>query len=120
MSILIILLSHLEFCGYTLNSKKLCTVRLARQIFPGLPSYSLGNLCHSLEIELKNRHRAGGDAAATVILFEKLLSGDLKGVIQTSLHRNSKEQVLPPNVPKADFDFRTIPVYIIFMTRKGK
>lgn len=34
--------NHLEFYGYKLNSKKLCTVRLARQIFPGLPSYSLG------------------------------------------------------------------------------
>ncbi|HVF97855.1 MAG TPA: 3'-5' exonuclease, partial [Flavisolibacter sp.] len=40
--------SHLDFYGYTFNAKKLCTVRLARQIFPGFPSYSLGNLCHSL------------------------------------------------------------------------
>ena len=37
--------SHLEFYGYSFNAKKLCTVRLSRQIFPGLPSYSLGNLC---------------------------------------------------------------------------
>ncbi|MGZ3939696.1 MAG: 3'-5' exonuclease, partial [Flavisolibacter sp.] len=44
--------SHLEFYGYSFNAKKLCTVRLARQIFPGLPSYSLGNLCNSLDIEL--------------------------------------------------------------------
>src|SRR5215216_38549 len=70
--------SHLGFYGYTLNAKKLCTVRLARQIFPGLPSYSLGNLCHSLEIELKNRHRAGGDAGATVVLFKKQLAEDNK------------------------------------------
>src|SRR5689334_20798281 len=26
--------SHLDHCGYTLTSKKLCTVRLARQVFP--------------------------------------------------------------------------------------
>ncbi|MGZ3925039.1 MAG: 3'-5' exonuclease, partial [Flavisolibacter sp.] len=44
--------SHLEFYGYSFNAKKLCTVRLARQIFPGLPSYSLGNLCDSLDINL--------------------------------------------------------------------
>src|SRR5215212_7482117 len=31
--------SHLEACGYNLNAKKLCTVRLARQVFPGLASY---------------------------------------------------------------------------------
>src|SRR5882672_2110806 len=35
---------HLKESGYELNSKKLCTVRLSRKIFPGLPSYSLGKL----------------------------------------------------------------------------
>ena len=59
--------SHLEYYGYSFTAKKICTVRLARQIFPGYPSYSLGNLCTSLGIDLTNRHRAGGDAAATVI-----------------------------------------------------
>ncbi|MGZ8538255.1 MAG: exonuclease domain-containing protein, partial [Flavisolibacter sp.] len=96
--------SHLEHCGYSFQAKKLCTVRLARQVFPGFPSYSLGNLCHSLQIDLVNRHRAGGDAAATVILFKKILDHDQKNCITTSLQRNSKEQLLPPNVPKSDFD----------------
>jgi DNA polymerase III subunit epsilon len=96
--------NHLEFYGYTLNTRKLCTVRLSRQIFPGLPSYSLGKLCQSLDIELKNRHRAGGDASATVILFEKLLANDSKNIITSSLQRNSKEQVLPPNVPRQHFN----------------
>ncbi|MGZ3853900.1 MAG: 3'-5' exonuclease, partial [Flavisolibacter sp.] len=85
--------SHLEFYGYSFNAKKLCTVRLARQIFPGLPSYSLGNLCDSLDINLTNRHRAGGDADATVVLFKKLLDNDSRGIIPASLHRNSKEAV---------------------------
>ena len=113
--------NHLEFYGYTLNTKKLCTVRLSRQIFPGFPSYSLGNLCNSLQIDLTNRHRAGGDAAATVVLFKKLLSNDVKGIIEASLHRNSKEQVLPPNVPKPQFDAlpRTPGVYY-FHDQKGK
>ena len=113
--------SHLECYGYSLNAKKLCTVRLSRQIFPGLASYSLGNLCHSLEIEIINRHRAGGDAAATVVLFKKLLENDQKKIIQTSLHRNSKEQALPPNVPKAHFEAlpKTPGVYY-FHDQKGK
>lgn len=113
--------SHLEFYGYNFNAKKLCTVRLSRQIFPGLPSYSLGNLCTSLEIDLNNRHRAGGDAAATLVLFKKLLNNDVKGHIETSLHRNSKEQVLPPNVPKAHFDAlpKNSGVYY-FHDQKGK
>src|SRR6185503_15210245 len=33
--------SHLLRTGYDLRSKKLCTVRLSRRIFPGFPSYSL-------------------------------------------------------------------------------
>ena len=113
--------SHLEYYGYTLNSKKLCTIRLARHLFPGLPSYSLGNLCNSLGIDLTNRHRAGGDAAATVILFKKLLDNDPKEHIKASLLRNSKEQALPPNVPKAHFDvLPKSPGVYYFHDQKGK
>ena len=59
----------------------LCTVRLSRKIFPGFKSYSLGNLCQSLQISLKDRHRASGDAAATVRLFEMLLHHDTHRLI---------------------------------------
>lgn len=112
--------NHLDFYGYTFNAKKLCTVRLARKIFPGFPSYSLGNLCHLLQIDLQNRHRAGGDADATVILFQKILEKN-KEEVEQSLHRNSKEQVLPPNVPKAHFEAlpKTPGVYY-FHDQKGK
>jgi DNA polymerase-3 subunit epsilon len=96
--------SHLYGCGYELNIKKLCTVRLSRKLFPGLPSYSLGKICGYLDINIKNRHRAGGDTEATVKLFEKLLEKDTSGTITKFLKRNSKEQVLPPNVPKEQFE----------------
>lgn len=59
----------------------LCTVQLSRKIFPGFKSYSLGNLCESLQISLENRHRAHGDAAATVKLFEMLLQNDRQKLI---------------------------------------
>ncbi len=107
--------------GYDLTSKKLCTVRLSRKIFPGFPSYSLGNLCHSLKIKINNRHRAGGDAEATVELFKKLLKNDKEDFIAKSLHRNSKEQILPPNVPKKNFDqLPTTPGVYYFHNNKGK
>lgn len=96
--------TQLQECGFDLNVKKLCTVRLSRKIVPGYKSYSLGNICSSLGIHLKNRHRAGGDALATVKLFEYLLAHDTEKHIDDSLKRGSKEQVLPPNVNKTDFE----------------
>ena len=53
--------SEFKSLGYTYRRKKLCTVRLSRKIFPGLRSYSLGNICKSLSIEIKDRHRAHGN-----------------------------------------------------------
>ncbi|MDZ4667630.1 MAG: exonuclease domain-containing protein [bacterium] len=90
--------------GFDLQVKKLCTVRLSRKIVPGHKSYSLGNICAALGIGILNRHRAGGDALATVKLFEYLLANDAEKHIEDSLKRGSKEQVLPPNVSKADFE----------------
>jgi DNA polymerase-3 subunit epsilon len=113
--------SHLLRAGHDLRAKKLCTVRLSRKIFPGFPSYSLGNLCHSLEITINNRHRAGGDAEATVSVFSKLLENDKEDFIAKSLLRNSKEQSLPPNVPKHHFDLLpTTPGVYYFHDVKGK
>jgi DNA polymerase III subunit epsilon len=113
--------AQLAACGFTLNSKKLCTVRLSRKIFPGFASYSLGNLCHSLGIKIHDRHRAGGDTAATVCVFTLLLENDKESFIQKSLLRTSKEQVLPPNVPKEHFDkLPYSPGIYYFHNEKGK
>lgn len=90
---------HLEASGYSFNVPKLCTVRLSRKLFPGLPGYSLGKLCRELNVPLENRHRAGGDADATAILFEKILSRDSQGHIQQMLKGGSRERYLPPNLP---------------------
>ena len=59
--------------GYKFQRKTLCTVQLARKLLPGHNSYSLGKLCSNLDIEITERHRAAGDALATVKLFEILL-----------------------------------------------
>ncbi len=93
-----------EMLGGKLNLKKLCTVRLCRKIIAGLPSYSLGNLCNSLKIVIQNRHRAGGDARATALLFGMLLQKDCDGFIQKSLKKNSGEALLPANLPREQYD----------------
>lgn len=62
--------------GYSYNRTRLCTLQLSRKLIPGLRSYSLGNICYELNIPVKNRHRARGDALATLGLFEMLLTLD--------------------------------------------
>ncbi|HEY8510765.1 MAG TPA: exonuclease domain-containing protein [Cyclobacteriaceae bacterium] len=93
-----------EEVGISYRAKKLCTVRLSRRIVPGLRSYSLGRLAESLGIEITDRHRAGGDAAATARIFDCLLKRDKDNYILRCLKRNSGETILPPNLPKATFD----------------
>ncbi len=112
---------HLREHGFDLNSKKLCTVRLSRKIFPGFPSYSLGKLCQSLGITINGHHRAGADTEATVKIFQLLLANDKEQHIQKSLLRNSKEAILPPNVPKVHFDqLPYTPGVYFFHNEKGK
>ena len=101
--------------------KKLCTVRLSRKIIPGLHSYSLGTLCATLGISIKDRHRAFGDAKATVKLLQHLISQDTMQHIPEALRRNSREGTLPPNLPKDQFEQlpEDVGVYF-FLDRKGK
>ena len=90
---------HLAQCGLELNCKKLCTVRLARKVLPASPGYGLGKICRYTGIEIKDRHRATGDAHATTRLLHYLLERDTNGYAQTMIKGKSKEQFLPPNVP---------------------
>lgn len=112
---------HLAAEGYELNTKKLCTVRLARKIIPGHRSYSLGKLCHQLGIELTNHHRAGGDALATAELFRMLVNNDDEQVISGMLKGRNREQYLPPNVPVEQFDnLPPVPGVYYFYDARGK
>lgn len=108
-------------CGYALSSKKLCTVRLSRKILPGHRSYSLGKLCAALSIPVNNRHRAGGDAEATAILLTMLIAADEEGLIAQTLNKFSKEQALPPNLPKSQVErLPLVPGVYYFKDQKGK
>ncbi|PAW93728.1 DNA polymerase III subunit epsilon [Mucilaginibacter sp. MD40] len=112
---------HLSAAGYDINLNKLCTVRLGRKIMPGLMSYSLGKLCSRLGIQNNARHRAMGDAEATAQLFSILLSKDNDNHISKALKQNSKEQVLPANLPKADIEaLPANPGVYYFHNQQGK
>lgn len=97
--------NELKGIGVEFSRKKLCTVRLSRKLLPGYNSYSLGKLCSSIGIPLTDRHRARGDAHATMLLFHKLLRA--KGaytVFKSFLNARSQENTLPACLPKEEFE----------------
>ena len=62
--------------GFKFKIPQLCTVKLSKKLIPKMESYKLGKLVKSLGIPISNRHRAAGDAMATVELFKLLLIKD--------------------------------------------
>ncbi len=73
--------------AYSFDRKTLCTVQLARKYLPGYRSYSLGSICNDLGIDITGRHRASGDALATVKLIEMiLLKNEEAEIIDASNH----------------------------------
>ncbi|MFN2396010.1 MAG: exonuclease domain-containing protein [Bacteroidales bacterium] len=77
--------SEFKNLGYYYQRECLCTVKLSRKLIPGKRSYSLGRLCRELDIQIEGRHRAGGDALATVKLFELLLTQKTNGLFLETL-----------------------------------
>jgi len=62
--------------GYDLDLPYLCTLQLAREMFPGLDSHGLESLTRHLRIPVKHRHRAFGDAYATARIFQIMWQKD--------------------------------------------
>ncbi|NVJ87859.1 MAG: DNA polymerase III subunit epsilon [Flavobacteriaceae bacterium] len=94
-----ILRTEFQRLGFDFERNTLCTVELSQQLLPDQKSYSLGKLTKSLGIPMSERHRASGDAIATVKLFQLLLQKDSnKSIIQNSVKffdkRLDKEKLL--------------------------
>ena len=95
-----ILKLEFERLGFFYERKNLCTVELSKKIIPDLESYSLGKLVRSLGIPMSDRHRASGDAKATVKLFELLLDRDINKQIVKGLIRLEPRRQLEPKLKK--------------------
>jgi DNA polymerase-3 subunit epsilon len=80
-----ILRTEFRRLGYDFNVRTLCTVELSQRLLPEQPSHSLGKLVRALGIPMADRHRASGDAMATVKLFQMLLDKDLEKTIVKEL-----------------------------------
>jgi DNA polymerase-3 subunit epsilon len=91
-----ILKTEFRRLGFDFERENLCTVELSKKLIPDLPSYSLGKLVRSLGIPVSDRHRAAGDATATVKLFKMLLDKDVeKIIIKAAVRLDPKHQMEP-------------------------
>lgn len=91
-----ILKTEFKRLGFSFKRKTLCTVELSKQLIPDMESYSLGKLARALGIPMSDRHRANGDALATVKLFKMLLNKDLdKTIIKDAVKIEQKSKIAP-------------------------
>ncbi len=93
-----ILRTEFSRLGYDYIKPTLCTVELSQKLIPGQLSYSLGKLVRALGIPVTDRHRASGDAIATVKLFKMLLDKDVKKEILISLIKAEIKKGLSPKL----------------------
>ena len=93
-----ILRTEFRRLGYDFRVQTLCTVELAQKLIPDQPSYSLGKLVRGLGIPIADRHRANGDALATLKLFQLLLTKDLGKHIIGQLIKTEVEKGIEPKL----------------------
>ena len=91
-----ILRTEFRRLGYDFNVKTLCTVELSKRLLPEQTSHSLGKLVRALGIPMADRHRASGDAMATVKLFKLLLDKDLnKEIVKEHIKFEIQKGIAP-------------------------
>ncbi|WP_418262668.1 exonuclease domain-containing protein [Flavobacterium faecale] len=93
-----ILRTEFRRLGYDFQSHTICTVDLAKKLIPEQPSYSLGKLVRALGIPVTDRHRASGDALATVKLFKMLLEKDIEKTIVKDFIKLEIEKGISPKL----------------------
>jgi DNA polymerase III subunit epsilon len=93
-----ILQTEFRRLGYDFKKPTLCTVELAKKLIPDQLSYSLGKLVRALGIPMSDRHRASGDALATVKLFKMLLAKDVEKEILKSFVKTEIKSGMSPKL----------------------
>ena len=88
-----------------LISEQLCTVRLSRRILSHLPRRNLDAVSAYYGVSISDRHRASGDALATVAVLRGLLRdashrgvhtwGELQDLLSARTARAKRRRVLP-------------------------
>jgi len=93
---------RLEFSrlGFDYKKSRIETLALSRRFLPEEKSYSLGKLASALGISITDRHRALGDARATLELFQLLLQKDLSKELPYFLIKEFSEETMIKNAKR--------------------
>ncbi len=122
--------SEFELAGESLiQNRTLCTLVLARKLFPELKSKSLGSMVKHLRIRHRDVHRALGDATATSKILLKMIKRCREDHgIETinelltfeSPARDSKIKVIKKSLENDVKDLTSNPGVYIFKNRKNE
>jgi DNA polymerase-3 subunit epsilon len=93
-----ILQTEFRRLGFDYKKPTLCTVELSKKLIPDQASYSLGKLVRALGIPMADRHRASGDALATVKLFKMLMAKDVEKEILKSFVKTEIKSGMSPKL----------------------
>jgi len=89
---------QLQRAGFILDVPKVCTINLAKKIFPGLPKYGLESISKEFNLNHNDKHRAAGDALVTAELFEILVKNDKNGELQKMINHRAVEKKPRPKL----------------------
>ncbi len=82
-------------CGESFSNKHFCSIKLTRQLFPGLDHYNLDSVISKFDLKCKKRHRAYDDAKVIFDLYIKLQS-----IVETTVLENAINSALKmPSIP---------------------
>ena len=98
------LVSEFRKLGFPYRRTTACTVRLGKDVLPGLPSYRLDALCAKLGITRGVKHRALADAHDAALAFCKLFALSGTDTPEEFLKQSSEPARVPPLLKKADID----------------
>lgn len=107
--------------GRNWNPTRLCTMRLARKVFPGQTSYGLNAICGWMGLVNEHAHRALSDAQVATEILRRCLPVLSAEELKKMLAKQNGVVFLPPNLPEEKF--KALPesagVYYMY-NEKGK
>ncbi|MGB5529304.1 MAG: exonuclease domain-containing protein [Ignavibacteriaceae bacterium] len=112
------------------ENHKVCSLKIARKLFPGLRSKSLSSVASFLKIRNRNSHRALGDAETTAKVLIKMIKklSDEEGIetlddlisYQSYLINNFSKSKIKPALQDALYSLPDSPGVYYFLNKKNE